>query len=486
MAQEYSTKEEILAKANTIVSKSLREVLPEKDIQDLANKIGEYGLRRKGLLGDIVEEYFFDIHPGNISAPDFVTAGVELKTTPIKKHHKNDYSSKERLVFSMIDYRSVIHEKWETSSFIKKNKRLLLMFYLWAKEENLLDYKFKFIHFLDLFDDISTEDIFQIKKDWEYIVEKVKRNEAHLLSEADTYYLGACTKAANSMVVREQPMSQIPAKPRAFCFKQQYINYLVQTKLLGKKVNVNSILSKKSQPLTIGEVVRDKFQPFVGKTDIEILKELGQTVNNKSKNYKRAIANRILGVDSNDIEELNKANITLRVITLEPGGALKESISFPAFDYKKLVNEIWYDEEKEVMADFHLQLETKKFLFVVFQKQGNSNEIVLKKTLFWNFPMEDIDKAKAVWKKTQDLLDEGKVIKEIVKQKDGKKKTITYFPGISFNGIAHVRPHGKNREDTKPLPTRDQMTGKKEHTKQCFWLNAKYIQRAIENTKDQY
>lgn len=459
MFKIYQTKKQVLEKAEEILRKSLREVISGKTIGIIEKQIGGYGMKRKGFLGDLMEKYFFEINPGNISEPDFTVAGVELKTTPLKKHQNFKFSSKERLVFSMINYDTVVSETWEKSSFLKKNKTLLLMFYLWIENQSILDYEFKFAHLLDLLKDISDEDAFQIQKDWEYIVAKIKRGEAHLLSEGDTYYLGACTKAANSRVVRDQPMNRTPAKPRAFSFKQQYINYLIQTKLLGEKSNTDSIFKKQRRIETIEDVIKEKFNPFIGKTDKEILVRLNSSLGKKAKNYKRLIVNRILDVNSNNIEELEKANITLRVITLEHTGTLRESISFPAFDYKDLVTQIWTDNEEETMADFHLQLETKKFLFIIFQKQKNSEDIILKKMMFWNFPMKDIGEAEKVFDKTIDCINDGKY---------------EDLPKISENRVAHVRPHGKDATDTIITPQGTQ------EMKRCFWLNAKYIQDVIQ------
>ena len=459
--KNYQTKEQVLEKAEMILQKSLRGVVSKEVIETIEKQIGGYGAKRKGFLGDLIEKYFFEINPGNISEPDFTIAGVELKTTPLKGSTKNKFVSKERLVFSMINYDTVVGETWELSSFLKKNKTLLLMFYLWIENQSILDYEFKFVHLLKLLEDISSEDVYQIQKDWEYIVAKIKRGEAHLLSEGDTYYLGACTKAANSRVVRDQPMSRTPAKPRAFSFKQQYINYLIQTKLLGEKSNTDSIFKKQRRLETIEEVVKEKFSSFINKTDREILISLGSNLGKKAKSYKRLIVNQILGVESDNVEELEKANITLKVITLESTGNLKESISFPAFDYKDLINQVWYDEDDETMADFHLQLETKKFLFVIFQ---NSKDILLKKIMFWNFPMKDIGEAEHVWQKTINCINEDRY---------------EDLPKMSQSYVAHVRPHGKNSKDTTETPQKTQ------EMKRCFWLNAKYIQQAIENNKDQ-
>jgi DNA mismatch repair endonuclease MutH len=464
MKANYQTKEEVLNQSRIILDKSLRSIIDQNEMEKIEQRLLKYGNKRKGLLGELVEEFVFGLDVNNRAEADFNVAGVELKATPLKKHAVNTYSSKERLVFSMINYDEIVKEEWKTSSFLKKNKVILLMFYLWMQSQSILDYEFKFIHLLDLLNDLSEEDVFQIQKDWEYIVAKIKRGEAHLLSEGDTYYLGACTKAANSRAVRDQPMSRTPAKPRAFSFKQQYINYLIQTKLLGKKANTDSIFNKQRRLETIEDVVKSKFAPFIGKTDKEILSTLKSELGSKAKSYKRLIVNRILGVDSNHIEELEKANITLKVITLEHTGNLKESISFPAFKYKDLVNELWYDEEEETMTDFHLQLETKKFLFVIFQKQKHSKDVVFKKTMFWNFPMKDLDEVEKVWQKTVDCI------------RDGRYEDL---PKMKESPVAHVRPHGKDSSDTIETPQ-----GTKE-MKRCFWLNAKYIQQAIENNKDQ-
>ncbi len=233
MTKKYKTKEAVLKEAEKILERSLRDVMIDDgiNITEIEQKILQYGRRRKGLLGELIENFVFGLDTNNQAEADFMPVGIELKTNPIKKHQTKTFVSKERLVFSMINYDEIINETWETSSFLKKNKILLLMFYLWLEEKDVLDYTFKFVHLLDLINDLSEDDVYQIQKDWEYIVAKIQRGEAHLLSEGDTYYLGACTKSSNSRVVRDQPMSRTPAKPRAFSFKQQYLNFLIQKKI---------------------------------------------------------------------------------------------------------------------------------------------------------------------------------------------------------------------------------------------------------------
>jgi DNA mismatch repair protein MutH len=56
-----------------------------------------------------------------------------------------------------------------------------------------------------------------------FINKKITSGKTHELSEGDTFYLGACTKGANALSVRKQPFSEIPAKQRAYSFKQGYV-----------------------------------------------------------------------------------------------------------------------------------------------------------------------------------------------------------------------------------------------------------------------
>ena len=454
----YHSKEEVLAAAERAVHKSVRSFIPEEDMSHIEAELVRLGTGRKGYLGNLIEKYVFGVASNSRPEPDLMPVGIELKSTPVRTHKTKGYAAKERLVFSMIDYDAVVSEQWETSSFLKKNSMLLIMFYLYLDRQSILDHELKFAHLLNLLEDISEQDAEQIRKDWQFIVDKVSRGKAHLLSEGDTFYLGASTKAANSKVVRDQPMSREPAKPRAFSLKQSYLNYLIQTKLLGIESAAESLYKGVRADKTIEEVVEDKLAPYVGMPISRIMDRMGWHPKKKPKNLNRLIVNRMLtGSGSNSIAEFEKANVTLRVISLEPSGRLKESVSFTAFDYKDLPTQIWYDEEAEVMADFRADIEMNRFLFVVFQK-NTSGEAVLSRWKFWTFPPEDIDEAELVFDKTVACINEGRY-------KD--------LPRMSQGEVAHVRPHGRIGADTQETPQGTQ------ETKKGFWLNAKYVQRII-------
>ena len=171
----------------------------------------------KGSLGQLIEFLYFGYQPNSNSKPDFPEAGVELKTTPIKKN-SNGFVSKERLVFNIIDFEEEYKYSFKESSFWKKNGLLLLIFYLYEIEKIEIDYIFKIARLWRF----PLTDLKIIKDDWNTIVGKIKAGKAHEISEGDTLYLGACTKGSTALKSkRTQPFSNKKAQQRAFSLKSK-------------------------------------------------------------------------------------------------------------------------------------------------------------------------------------------------------------------------------------------------------------------------
>jgi len=404
----------------------------------------------KGTFGHILETCYFGINPGNSQNPDFKEAGVELKSTPLKMTKKG-LVSKERLVMNMIDYMKLENETWETSSFLKKNALLLLVLYLHEKgRKSVLDYMIKAVGLWKY----SAEDLKIMRDDWLKIQKMVKEGKAHELSEGDTFYLGACRKG-HKEGPRKQPKSEIGAKQRAFSLKQRYVNEMINALLKREQSGIPEKIVKSVKEYSSGQTFEDfitsKFIPYYGMTQEEIACLLAIDLNKETKNANDIISRNILGVKKKNIEEFEKAGVTMRSIVLESTGKLIESISFPTFEYTELVKEKSW-ESSSIKAQYD-----KKFFFVIY-KRNNKNEKVLKKAIFWNMPYKDLIEAKKVWKET------------ILRIKADKCDNL---PKITDNPVAHVRPHAQNKKDTFITPS-----GKK-CVKKCFWLNAKYIQSQL-------
>lgn len=449
-------KKSIVEYAKLLKEKTLRQVC---DIE-----ISKHNYSGKGNFGQILEKFYFGYDPNSKSEADFVKVGMELKSSPLKQIKNNEYRSKERLVLNIINYINVVNQNFENSDFFKKNASILLIFYLYNADFDVLDYIIKLV------DEWSfpNTDLEIIKKDWQIINKKIADGKAHELSEGDTFYLGACTKGANANSTRKQPFSEIPAKQRAYSFKQGYVNHIIATianetsGVYGKLIQSVEIAKKQ----TIEEIVVSKFNPYFGKTIEQILAKTGVKINTTAKGFYATLTKSILGIELNqEIEEFEKAEIIVKTVRLKENDLPKEDISFPNFKYEELVNENWDESNfKDILEH--------KFLFVFYQFDGE--KLILRKVKFWNMPYEDILKAEKVWKKTKDVVTKGKIVKEV---RNGIR--FTNFPNKSFNSVAHVRPHATNAKDTYPLPTKDKLTKAKEYTKHCFWLNNTYVRDKI-------
>lgn len=447
------TKEEVLNIAKMLVGKTFGELNNYKLKADLYDK---------GTHGHILEEDVYKYGANSKSAPDFEEAGIELKVTPYKRNKNGTLSAKERLVLNIINYMEEYKTTFYKSHFWYKNKLIEIIWYL--HEDNKPKSDFKITHSI-LFE-FPKNDLDIIKSDWEYIIDKIRSGKAHELSEADTMYLGACTKGSDSNSVRKQPFSNILAKQRAFCLKTSYMTQLVRYYIGGEKVE-KIIHNSSIEHFSFIDEVKKRIYIHKGMS-VNQLCEL-YDIDSNSKNLNEIIVARMLGVNGrvSQTDEFLKANIVPKTVRVESNGRVIESMSFPTFKFDELINENWENSE------LYNMFSTTKFMFIIFRNIGN--EYVFDSIVFWNMPKVILDnQIRDVWEKTKKVISEGNIVKEL----KGTKR-ITNFPGMSENEYCHVRPHGQNSKDTYPLPVADRLTGLTSFTKQCFWLNNNYIKKIV-------
>lgn len=452
--------------AKGLIGKTFAEVCAEDTlhraevVKEISNYEASHGnKKRKGGLGELIEERYFHYRSNNDSRPDFDKAGVELKVTPYKKNRNGRVVAKERLIITMIDYFSVINEKFEDSHLWSKAKLILLVYYLYSKEvTDRLNYK---IGYVQLFSP-PEQDIKIIKHDYQVILDKIKAGKAHELSESDTLYLGAAPKASTSQDRRKQPFSDELAKPRAFAFKSSYMTYVLNNYIIPEKSTYESII--RNTPVeSFEDYVTAKIGEYCGWTVQKLCSRFHIYFEKKPKNLESMIAYRILGIKGNHAAEFEKANIVVKTIRIGKNNTIKESMSFPTFKFNELVKEEWET------STFRTYLEETRFLFVVY-KFNDDSELVLKGCQFWNIPYADLEhQVYRVWEKTKQVINNGLQVKRI------NGKNYNNFPKASENPICHVRPHAQNAQDTYELPD-----GRK-YPKQCFWLNNSYIIKQIDD-----
>ena len=211
MAKNY-TEQEIQILAKSTIGKSFSEIEKtfsknkEYNLEETTSYVMEdtvpYGNKKKkenkAYFGHTFETNVYDYDINSTSAPDFEKAGIELKVTPYKRNKNNTLSAKERLVLNIINYMEEYKNTFYTSHFWYKNNKIQIIWYLF--EPNVPKKDLKVTH--EKLFTFPEEDLPTIINDWEFIINKIKEGKAHELSEADTMYLGACTKVTNGQTVR--------------------------------------------------------------------------------------------------------------------------------------------------------------------------------------------------------------------------------------------------------------------------------------------
>lgn len=424
----------ILRYAKELEGHTLREKVTDRDKENVAPA------NRKGAFGQTLERGYFLLDNNSDARPDFYDTGIELKTTPMKRS-RGRYASKERLALNVINYMELPNSTFE-DSFLSKNEKLLIIFYLFKEGLSIYDYKI----LKALLWKFPKEDMMIIRDDWNKIVEVVKNGRAEELSERHTMYLGASPKGAgHNNNLRKQPFSDKQVPQRAFSLKQSYVNKIYRH--TGAESLIKD-LTKWPEHKSFEEIILERFEPFIGISCEDIERKLGVELNNRSKGYYADMARKMMGVEGKRIEEFDNAGIKMKTIRIHKNGTPKEDMSFPCFDYLQLIGTDWEG------SDIYRQLD-KRFLFVIFKIDGE--KVYFEKSMFWAISENDLLEVKRVWEET------------VRRVKVGCKD----LPQSAENRVAFVRTHGRNSEDMIPLPngTMD--------VRRSFWLNRRFIKEQI-------
>ena len=453
--------ESILRYAGKLTGKTLDELISGGEIV-----IGD--THSKGRFGQILEENYFHIPNNSLPEPDFRKVGMELKVAPMKG--KGDkMTSKERMVLGIINYGEVPKKGFRT--FLDKGSHILIVFYHWKENTDVHSYRI-----LKVVDWKPTEEELRlILDDWKVIEGYILRGEADLLSERQTKYLAANTKGVgHGKDDRPQPFSDRPAKQRSLSFKAPFMTALFRSHPDVNEMFIEAPIDKEkddsdtifkgawSEDQTFEEYVMARFDRFVGKTCLEIEEMLNIELNETSKQYYYTLTLAMLDVfGKKRVKEFDEAGIIIKTARIKLNGQPKESMSFPAFKCEELVEQTWDT------SDFYSQID-HEFLIPVFQfntpdpRNEGRKELTFRGAFFWYVPDEDFKVIQKVWEDTQ-----AKV----------SRMDFDHFIGASDHLIAHVRPHGRNKEDTYPFRGGH-------YTKRSFWFNDNYIRGVIKESLD--
>lgn len=426
----------------------------------------------KGGLGQLVEELFFEYAVNNDQRADFAEANLELKCSPVKELKDGSLAIKERLVCTMIDFFEVADTPFKDSKLFHKCFLMLILFYL--HDASLEQYDLKFL--FSILWQLPEKDLIIIENDYNLIAQKIREGKAHLLSEGDTLYLGACRKGQKGDKLIPQPHSQELAPKRAFSLKPSYMRTILPYAINSENGHYSNYKSQTEavaltsieelQAKSFMEILTQRFATYQGMNYNQICHQLGITPSSaKSKYY--GIASAMAGGSLEDAEEIKKSGMIIKTIRVNYNGRIKEHMSFKNLDYAELIeNDNWYDSEL-------YELFSGNFMFVVFKEPEKNAQITINgkqesefcfdRIVFWTMPQSDLEKAESYWEQIRAIVKESRI-------SDLRKEC-----SIANSDIFHIRPKARNSADKVINP----LDGT-EVEKNCYWFNNSYVKKIIE------
>ncbi len=459
----------IVAYAKKLVGKSVADILAQDSL--------DINIKNKGVIGTIIEEYWFGIKPNSSPLPDFDKVGVELKIIPLIKQ-KSRLVVKERTKICSINYTTLVDETWQTSHVKEKLNKILFIYYLYDKD----NIKNSTIKKIDLWKLNENNNEFIIKHDYLHVQQKIKEGYAHELSESLSKVLAASRSGSGGkdssgrlrdLVSQPIKIHSPEALKRAFSLKQSFTNQ--RWNELSTKHQYESIIDalEIDDLANFEERIVTSINAYANKSIKEISDIFSLDISSRSKNKIATIIKKAIGFKSvkSTIKEFEQLGIIIKVVPVNQKNNYPfEAISFATMKLQEFVNEEWED------STFREYLH--KILIVPIysrSKESTLDEKYMAKTFFWSPSISEEALIQKEWSCYQDEVLSGKCeVKKVAMNSLKGYKEVSALSKESQTLAIHMRPHGRDSTD------RDIDTLGNSIVKQSFWLNKRFIQKLLE------
>ncbi|WP_253719089.1 Sau3AI family type II restriction endonuclease [Bacillus mycoides] len=436
----FETEEHLLEYTKNIIGKRFKDIDKKGLLQGNNSD--------KGILGKVVETGFYGYKLNNRSEADFSKLGIELKVSGFKILQDGSRSAKERISLSMINYKDIIHEEYEFSKVISKNKKLLIIWYEYIKGVPYADFV---IRDLQLYDMSQDEEI--IRNDFDTIKQKIVNGLAHKLSEGDSVILGAARKGKKGQTA-EQPKSDVRAPTRAFSLKNSFFSGILRDHTEGTSKGHRNI-----DFVTPEGFIWNQLKPYKGMSQLDILSRFQNHEPTKRipKNISKMVSDRVVGKDKElqkKHEVFSKSNFLIKNIPIGVNNRPIEKATFSTLQISDFTSP-WEE------SDWKTFFEEITFIYVAYLGEIDGQQLdnghrILDRIFKVTFTPEEVED----FGKTYNMIKEAIETKDITKlptaslDTSGEFKLVISTKGNSKGGYSRFL------DDTKET---------------CFMLNKHFL-----------
>lgn len=223
----------------------------------------------------------------------------------------------------------------------------------------------------------------------------------------------------------------------------------------------------------IQKEIDERISRYDGKKVSELKETLGIKTDNKASFVQ--LAKKMLGTKSNQLGLCDgKVEAVLKTVRITGTNTPAESMSFMQVDFEE-----WMKAPDWHASSLYQYFHEKVLIFFIFQQYPSGSrvaddEMTFLKAVAWKMSDYDLEHGlKEVWDEVRGLIGDGRLEITTVEQRGGRRINKNNLPSIKFNGLGHLRPGGKDGQDTVALPDGQKIV------RQRFWLNASYVKEII-------
>ncbi len=422
-----ATGEEILLAARWLVGKTVAEI----GFSDPSALRLPSTAHNKGAVGRVYEEYF-NISQNSDPRPDFIGAGIELKSTGVYLHADGETRHKERLSLRMMGTFDPT-EEWPTSSLRSKLDHLLIVYYGYRAGDPIGSFPtLGVVHWVP-----SEDELALLAADWATIRDVWGRGGE--LSDSLTRVLSASTKGGRDSVTR------------AFALKPRF-NHSIYLSYIDAMPAESLQATFGGSPSFEDEVV-EKLREYAGRTVAQVRQAVGRPQSD-AKDAQAATIRSLVGLRRRgESQEFERYGLDVKTVPISPDGRAWESMSFSAFLPADLVDASW---DESALAS---QLNRLVIVPLVRPlRETPRDEAIVGRAFLWTPPDALIVSIRARWEAYRD------------KVMDGHAED---YPRASDGHPIFVNTHGRDATDRVPAP------GGFSTARRSFWLHPDVVTSAI-------
>jgi len=425
-----ASEEEIWAAASWLEGKTLREIgyTDPRLLEVTSSK------HTKNLVGDVYESYF-NIRRNSDPRPDFIGAGIELKSTGLKVRHDGTVGQKERLSLTMMGALDP-DEDWATSTLRRKLDHLLIIFYGWKPDVPIGSFEtLAVVRWSPQPDELDL-----LGRDWN-VIHRVWRSGG-VLSESLTRVLASSTKGPGRRAIRT----------RGFSLKPPFMHSIYQASR-GELKNEPSLQEEFGGAETFENETLTLLHRFASRPVGDVGQEFGVR-DSSSLNAQASIIRAVLGLGTKGrSKEFERYGLQVKTVPLSPKGIPWEAMSFPAFRPVDLASETW--DESELLGQLN------RLLIVPLVRPSRKfprDQATVGRAFFWSPSDAQLRDIRKIWEAYRDNVARGR-------PED--------YPRLRDHGPIFVNSHGRDAMDTIESP------GMLLVKKRSFWLDPRLTKSIV-------